>query len=93
MSTTDTDVKGRQLLLLSIISNHYTIKERLDLFQFVSLFSQVGVEKLRNPLSNIIRFHRLYILRNRDKQIVEVYLEIFRRLNLTKTNRCIEDCL
>ena len=53
----------------SIISNHNTIKQKpIFLFQFESLFCQIGAEKLQNPLFKIIWLHHLYIFRKLDKQ-------------------------
>ena len=50
--------------LLNLVSFQTRIlSNRESVFQFVSLFGQIGTEKLQNPLSKIIWFHRLYILR------------------------------
>ena len=42
--------KKRRKIVISGISNHNTIKPTEFFFQFVSLFGQIGTEKLQNPL-------------------------------------------
>ena len=61
--------KNIKIIESSIISNHITFK-RIGFFQFISLFGQIGAEKLQNSLFKIIQLHHLYIFRKIDKQIV-----------------------
>ena len=46
---------------------------------FNSLFGQIETAKLQNPRPKIIWLHRLYIVRNIGKRIVELNWEIERR--------------
>ena len=61
--------KHQKIVEFSIISNHNIIKQ-IKFFQFISLFGQIGAEKLQNPLLKIIQLPHLYIFREIDKQIV-----------------------
>ena len=53
--------KLRKIVESSVISNYNIIKQRLSFFQCVSLFNQIGAEKLQNSLFEIIQLHLLYI--------------------------------
>ena len=75
----------------SIISNYSTIKWKPVCFCFfcvVSLFGQIDAEKLQNPLSKIIKRHRLDIFRKIGKHIVE--LNINRKIDIDKDKYIIE---
>ena len=53
----------RKIVEFCIISKYNTNLQRAFFSQFVSLFDQIGVEKLQNPLFKTIRLHPLYIFR------------------------------
>ena len=72
--------KSTKKLLTNNILDH---RDR-NFFQFVSLFVQIGAEKLQNPLIKIILLYRLYIRRKIDKLIVELNWDGKGRLTLIR---------
>ena len=46
-----------QKIVESNIISHYKIIKKTQIFQLISLFSQIGVKKLQNPLFGIVYIH------------------------------------
>ncbi len=59
-------------ILLNLVYLQTTILCETRFFRFISLFDQIGAEKLQNTLFEIIQLHCLYVFGKIDEQRVKL---------------------